>query len=489
MKKILALMLAVVMAASMTVAAMAEETTAPDAPPATETPDAPDTPEGPDAPETPDTPETPDEPVEEEAPITLDKRRPGEEISLNWNINALGNTQSLLAKMAAGVKLVDYYSDKDEVNLRDEIVNEDSSQVWIKVRLNNTNIGPEDYDKIIKDTIHLVLDNGKTYSFPLTIGYDAGAKLEVKSGDRNHFILGEESSFVMTMLDPEGVFPLPYEVKIVQQTANGTQLPEENKLLEIKSVEQDGKDFTVTVKGIRVGRANMVIYVTDADGHVYGQGQSIEVSSDGNFHKPSSIKDLDANKTDNQRAEEAAVDVIDKVNEAIAAGEELPAKAQTVETATGSTSTVVPVKLHGLEASLSVDTMDLLAYGKVGIKANINNGAAEIILPNGFQHTPEPGRFGYPLGFQKDPRDAELMKSAVKEEDAKTEAYKLGGNVVLPTTATVTIKTKLDGKVNIYYWNDETRKYTLLATPTAEDGKVTFATKQLGHLLVTTGTV
>ena len=147
------------------------------------------------------------------------------------------------------------------------------------------------------------------------------------------------------------------------------------------------------------------------------------------------------------------------------------------------------MKLHGLEASLSVDTMDLLADGKVGIKANINNGAAEIILPNGFQHTPEPGRFGYPLGFQKDPRDAELMKSAVKEEDAKTEAYKLGGNVVLPTTATVTIKTKLDGKVNIYYWNDETRKYTLLATPTAEDGKVTFATKQLGHLLVTTGTV
>ena len=488
MKKILALMLAVVMAASMTVAAMAEETTAPDAPPATETPDAPDTPEGPDAPETPDTPETPDEPVEEEAPITLDKRRPGEEISLNWSIHALGNTQGVLAETISGVKLVDYsHENEAEVILFDEM--ESDSLVWLRLQLKNTDIGSVDQNKPIHDTIHIVLDNGKTYSFPLTINYRVGAKLEVKDGDRNHFMLGEESSFVMTMLDPEGVFPLPYEVKIVQQTANGTQLPEENKLLEIKSVEQDGKDFTVTVKGIRVGRANMVICVTDADGHVYGQGQSIEVSSDGNFHKPSSIKDLDAHKTDNQRAEEAAVDVIDKVNEAIAAGEELPAKAQTVETATGSTSTVVPVKLHGLEASLSVDTMDLLADGKVGIKANINNGAAEIILPNGFQHTPEPGRFGYPLGFQKDPRDAELMKSAVKEEDAKTEAYKLGGNVVLPTTATVTIKTKLDGKVNIYYWNDETRKYTLLATPTAEDGKVTFATKQLGHLLVTTGTV
>ena len=488
MKKILALMLAVVMAASMTVAAMAEETTAPDAPPATETPDAPDTPEGPDAPETPDTPETPDEPVEEEAPITLDKRRPGEEISLNWSIHALGNTQGVLAETISGVKLVDYsHENEAEVILFDEM--ESDSLVWLRLQLKNTDIGSVDQNKPIHDTIHIVLDNGKTYSFPLTINYRVGAKLEVKDGDRNHFMLGEESSFVMTMLDPEGVFPLPYEVKIVQQTANGTQLPEENKLLEIKSVEQDGKDFTVTVKGIRVGRANMVICVTDADGHVYGQGQSIEVSSDGNFHKPSSIKDLDANKTDNQRAEEAAVDVIDKVNEAIAAGEELPAKAQTVETATGSTSTVVPVKLHGLEASLSVDTMDLLADGKVGIKANINNGAAEIILPNGFQHTPEPGRFGYPLGFQKDPRDAELMKSAVKEEDAKTEAYKLGGNVVLPTTATVTIKTKLDGKVNVYYWNDETRKATLIASPTAADGRVTFATKQLGHLILTTGTI
>ena len=79
------------------------------------------------------------------------------------------------------------------------------------------------------------------------------------------------------------------------------------------------------------------------------------------------------------------------------------------------------------------------------------------------------------------------MTELVKGDTAKTETCKLGGNVVLPTTATVTIKTKLDGKVNIYYWNDETRKYTLLATPTAGDGKVTFATKQLGLLMMDDG--
>ena len=81
------------------------------------------------------------------------------------------------------------------------------------------------------------------------------------------------------------------------------------------------------------------------------------------------------------------------------------------------------------------------------------------------------------------------MTELVKGDTAKTETCKLGGNVVLPTTATVTIKTKLDGKVNVYYWNDETRKTTLIASPTAADGKVTFATKQLGHLILTTGTI
>ena len=196
-----------------------------------------------------------------------------------------------------------------------------------------------------------------------------------------------------------------------------------------------------------------------------------------------------AEYTANKAAEDAAVDLVREANAALAAGKELPAKAQSVTTAAGTAITAVPVKLSGLEASLSLDTMDLLAGGKVGLKASINSGAAEVILPAGFTHTPEPGRFGYPLGFQKDPRGSDLMTELVKGDTAKTETCKLGGNVVLPTTATVTIKTKLDGKVNIYYWNDETRKYTLLATPTAEDGKVTFATKQLGHLILTTGTI
>ena len=66
---------------------------------------------------------------------------------------------------------------------------------------------------------------------------------------------------------------------------------------------------------------------------------------------------------------------------------------------------------------------------------------------------------------------------------------KAGGDMVMPTTVTVTLKTKLTGTVNVYYYNPETRKFTKLATTAAKDGKVTFATKQMGHLVLTTGTI
>ena len=482
MKKILALMLAVVMAASMTVAAMAEETTAPDAPPATETPDTPETPEGPDVPETPD---TPDEPVEEEAPITMNGCLPGETVHANWDITMTG-TQGLMIKTDLEIKEWDHENKKDfNGKIREYVGN------WEYLFSPADPLTkPEDVGKTIEDTIHITLGNGETYSFHLVVTYVGHGHIQCQN-QLKVFTLGEQVVLDVKVVDPTDTFSVPYRVEFFQGTKADVEAyrnaPEEQLLLRVDEMEViDKENFTITVTPIKTGAEQVLIHAIDENRKGYGQGWRIQVVEEG--QKPIESITIPS-KTDNQRAEEAAVDVIDKVNEAIAAGEELPAKAQTVETATGSTSTVVPVKLHGLEASLSVDTMDLLADGKVGIKANINNGAAEIILPNGFQHTPEPGRFGYPLGFQKDPRDAELMKSAVKEEDAKTEAYKLGGNVVLPTTATVTIKTKLEGKINVYYWNDETKKATLIASPTAADGKVTFATKQLGHLILTTGTI
>ena len=356
---------------------------------------------------------------------------------------------------------------------------------------------------------------------------------EIKEGlGKDIFILGEETDIKIIFKDVANLIT-DYTVTVTMGPDSSTTTSPSNYLLKIGEIDtSDLKQFSIPVTPVKEGKQHFRVDVSSERGFHIWRSWDIEVKP-ADFtipdepdqpDKPTGPEDPDqpnkptdpeepdqpskpdkpnkpttpgkvtespeqAEYTANKAAEDAAVDLVREANAALAAGKELPAKAQSVTTAAGTTVTAVPVKLSGLEASLSLDTMDLLAGGKVGLKASINSGAAEVILPAGFTHTPEPGRFGYPLGFQKDPRGSDLMTELVKGDTAKTETCKLGGNVVLPTTATVTIKTKLDGKVNVYYWNDETRKATLIASPTAADGKVTFATKQLGHLILTTGTI
>ena len=344
---------------------------------------------------------------------------------------------------------------------------------------------------------------------------------EIKEGlGKDIFILGEETDIKIIFKDVANLIT-DYTVTVTMGPDSSTTTSPSNYLLKIGEIDtSDLKQFSIPVTPVKEGKQHFRVDVSSERGFHIWRSWDIEVKP-ADFtipddpdqpNKPTGPEEPDqpskpdkpnkpttpgkvtespeqAEYTANKAAEDAAVDVIKEANDSLAAGKELPAKAQSVTTAAGTAITAVPVKLSGLEASLSLDTMDLLAGGKVGLKASINSGAAEVILPAGFTHTPEPGRFGYPLGFQKDPRGSDLMTELVKGDTAKTETYKLGGNVVLPTTATVTIKTKLDGKVNVYYWNDETRKATLIASPTAADGKVTFATKQLGHLILTTGTI
>ena len=353
---------------------------------------------------------------------------------------------------------------------------------------------------------------------------------EIKEGlGKDIFILGEETDIKIIFKDVANLIT-DYTVTVTMGPDSSTTTSPSNYLLKIGEIDtSDLKQFSIPVTPVKEGKQHFRVDVSSERGFHIWRSWNIEVKP-ADFtipdepdqpdkptgpeepdqpNKPTDPTDPDepdkpnkpttpgkvtespeqAEYTANKAAEAAAVDLVREANAALAAGKELPAKAQSVTTAAGTAITAVPVKLSGLEASLSLDTMDLLAGGKVGLKASINSGAAEVILPAGFTHTPEPGRFGYPLGFQKDPRGSDLMTELVKGDTAKTETCKLGGNVVLPTTATVTIKTKLEGKINVYYWNDETKKATLIASPTAADGKVTFATKQLGHLILTTGTI
>lgn len=145
------------------------------------------------------------------------------------------------------------------------------------------------------------------------------------------------------------------------------------------------------------------------------------------------------------------------------------------------------VKLTSGSAALATDTMDTL--GSHGGKLTVTVDKMTVAIPGGFGKVNEPGRIYYPLDFSDSLATAADLAAAVKGEKAKTEVIKAGGDMVMPTTVTVTLKTKLTGTVNVYHYNDTTRRYTLLASPAAKDGKITFATKQMGTMVLTTGTI
>ena len=145
------------------------------------------------------------------------------------------------------------------------------------------------------------------------------------------------------------------------------------------------------------------------------------------------------------------------------------------------------VKLTSGSAALSTDTINTLG-GHSG-KLTVTVDKMTVAIPGGFGMVNEPGRIYYPMDFSDNLANAGDLAAAVKGDKAKTEVVKAGGDMVMPTTVTVTLKTKLTGTVNVYYYNPETRRYTLLASPVAKDGKITFTTKQMGHLVLTTGTI
>ena len=209
---------------------------------------------------------------------------------------------------------------------------------------------------------------------------------------------------------------------------------------------------------------------------------------------PGGDKDEAPSVTDNEANSEKTSEALEETMEAIAdPDKDLPASAETVTTASGSSLTVIPVKLTSSSAALSLGTAELLGSGssKVGLQASIDNGAMTVTIPGGFGRVTEPGRIFYPLGLDTKPQYADVMAAAVKGADAKTETLKAGANMTLPTTATVSLKSKLpEGEsVNVYHYNEDTGKYTLLASPKVKDGRITFATRQMGYLLLTTGRI
>ena len=148
---------------------------------------------------------------------------------------------------------------------------------------------------------------------------------------------------------------------------------------------------------------------------------------------------------------------------------------------------LLELKVTNGSAGIGLTTMDTL--GNYHTTISVQNGSMRVDIPGGFGKVTEPGRIYYPMDFMDNLANAAELAAPVKGDNAKTEVVKAGGDMVMPTTVTVTLKTRLTGTVRVYYYNPETRRYTLIASPTAQDGKITFATRQMGTLVLTTGTI
>lgn len=191
----------------------------------------------------------------------------------------------------------------------------------------------------------------------------------------------------------------------------------------------------------------------------------------------------------------------EKVNDTIAAlkdpTKELPKEAVKTTIAGGAGITVIPLKLTSGSASLGTDIFNTIgsAPATVGLKLTVSSGvaggSAEIIIPGGFGKITEPGRFNFPMDYETKAASNDTMLKAVKGDNAVSMTAKVGGNFTLPVTATVTVPTKLvnGSNVNIYKYDPVTDKLIVVGKAVVKDGKITFATKMMGELLFTTGTV
>lgn len=391
--------------------------------------------------------------------------------------------------------------------------------------------------QVIEDTMTITLDDGQEYSFHIvvTIIVD-GMGLEIHDlewNDENgkytvrHNPPGSSENFSDVSIQAEyrktKDFTVIVEIMDVgadadvsyRYTVSALPSPHDSRFpltIHDDAISLDGNKIYIPITLVfRAFRLNVSVEKS-ADGlgtiesvtkvFSFGIGAPLSSSDDSDTtddtNKPTTTptpkEEKTAQQSANEAAEESALKSIESANKAMQAAAESgsavsSSKVQTYTTAAGTSVPAVSVKLYGFDAGLSLEMMRTLAEGSTGLRVNLNNGAAQVLIPAGFDMPNIPGVLGYTLAYQKEPSwESSLMRALVNDPNALTETHRLGGGE-LPTSATVTLKTRLSGTVNIYFWDPNTRKATLLTSAAAQSGKVTFATKQLGNLIITTGTV
>lgn len=341
-------------------------------------------------------------------------------------------------------------------------------------------------DKTIEDILIIKLSDGNTYTFPTVMTFDASIDLKIRVAEDGISIhklpYGKTYNIIIDILDMANVGVQPYTVEISEEGDSG--------VIQIGEIVVNGKTAQVPVTPLRIGSVDFAVDIEDASQtHSCGTKCLIDVIPEGvpPVLTPGSFDKDDA--SDNEANSSDTLADIAAANDALATGGDLPKEVVNATTAGGATVPAIPVKLTTGSANLYVGTADLIGSGKVGLLANVNNGAMTVLLPGGFGKVNEAGRVYYPLDFESSPRYAAEMLSAVQGENAKSEAVKAGGWMTMPATVTVSLKTRLEGKVNVYLYNPETGKYTLLASPTAKDSRITFGTRQMGYMVLTTGRI
>lgn len=378
---------------------------------------------------------------------------------------------------------------------------------FLAVRSKTLYTNASDVGKVISDVLTVKLSNGKNYEFPIEmrVSDEPFEDLDRAEPCLNaqdtifNVMIGTTYHYTIKMFDLSNALKLPLSIEFINR--------ENDNVLEISDVTVNGKEITYTLTPLKEGEAAITHIIKDAEGNSFGNHtETYTVYPEGGIipddaHNPDKPKPpvtdpdnpdqptppvTDPDNPDKPTPKPPVVDSgaapVDKTPQAT----DNPANDDKTTDALRS-GDAVELKLTNGSAGLSTDTIDTLGGSKG--KLTLQNGGMTVTIPGGFGKVNEPGRIYYPLDFSDSLANAADLAAAVKGEKAKTEVVKAGGDMVMPTTVTVTLKTKLTGTVNVYYYNDTTRRYTLLASPAAKDGKITFATKQMGTMVLTTGTI
>lgn len=324
-----------------------------------------------------------------------------------------------------------------------------------------------DVGTTLEDTLEVILADGTKCEFLIELKFNSDPYLkfvEIKGHPKRfHGEVGVTYPYVFEMVDKANFIKEISEVEV--HITEEPYVPDAPPIVEVGETEIHGKQVVVPLTPVKNGDAYITVF--------FAYIRNIGVERDSfNWHMDigSSSASSGAGSDDTEpSATDNAVNS-DETIQAIAYGDEK-----------------LELKVTNGAAGIAVTTVDTL--GNYHTTLTIQNDKMTVSIPGGFGKVNEPGRIYYPMDFSDNLANAADLAAPVKGDGAKTEVVKAGGDMVMPTTVTVTLKTKLTGTVNVYYYNPETRRYTLLASPTAKDGTITFATKQMGTMVLTTGTI